>query len=96
MGNHRRKFLKSALWGSVAQSLVPTKAVVAKSYIQMSAHAHLKLSCNLYSFNDPLRKGEMTLEEVFQFCSDVGFAAVDPTGYYFPGYPAVPADEYRI
>ncbi|TDB63998.1 sugar phosphate isomerase/epimerase family protein [Arundinibacter roseus] len=54
----------------------------------------LKLSCNLYSFNNPLRKGEMTLEEVFAFCSDVGFAAVDPTGYYFPGYPAVPSDAY--
>jgi sugar phosphate isomerase/epimerase len=54
----------------------------------------IKLSCNLYSFNDPLRKGEMTLAEVLEFCSDAGFEAVDPTGYYFPDYPKVPADEY--
>lgn len=94
MINHRRKFLKSALWGGVAQSLLPNSAVVAKGYIQMSTYAHLKLSCNLYSFNDPLRKGKMTLEQVFQFCADSGFAAVDPTGYYFPGYPAVPPDDY--
>ncbi len=36
----------------------------------------------------------MTLEEVLRFCSDIGFEAVDPTGYYFPGYPSVPSDEY--
>ena len=54
----------------------------------------LKLSCNLYSFNQLLRSGEMTLEEVLAFCSDLGFAAVDPTAYYFPNYPLVPDDHY--
>jgi sugar phosphate isomerase/epimerase len=94
MINHRRKFLKSAFWGGMAQSLVPDPALAANGYIQRSTYTPLKLSCNLYSFNGPLRNGEMTLEEVFQFCSEVGFAAVDPTGYYFPGYPAVPSDDY--
>lgn len=56
--------------------------------------AALKLSCNLYSFNEPLTSGAMTLEEVLKFCSDLGFAAVDPTGYYFPGYPRRPTAEY--
>lgn len=55
---------------------------------------HVKISCNLYSFNDLLRDGTMTLEEVLQFCSDLGFAAVDPTGYYFPDYPRVPTTGY--
>jgi sugar phosphate isomerase/epimerase len=36
----------------------------------------------------------MTLEEVIDFCADLGFDAVDPTGYYFPGHPAPPSDEY--
>ena len=36
----------------------------------------------------------MTLEEVFSFCADLGFDAVDPTGYYFPEYPDTPPDEY--
>lgn len=54
----------------------------------------LKLSCNLYSFNDLLRDGTMSLEEVLSFCSDLGFAAVDPTGYYFPDYPHVPTTAY--
>jgi sugar phosphate isomerase/epimerase len=54
----------------------------------------IKLSCNLYSFNVPLRGGEMTLEQVIDFCAEVGFDAVDPTGYYFPGHPAPPSDAY--
>jgi sugar phosphate isomerase/epimerase len=52
---------------------------------------HVRLSCNLYSFNDPLRSGAMSLEEVIDFCAVLGFDAVDPTGYYFPGYPDPPA-----
>ena len=55
---------------------------------------HLKLSCNLYSFNEPLQSGAMTLEEVLAFCSDLGFAAVDPTGYYLTGYPEPPSEAY--
>lgn len=54
----------------------------------------LRLSCNLYSFNGPLAGGETTLTEVLDFCASLGFDAVDPTGYYFPGYPEVPADTY--
>ncbi len=56
--------------------------------------AKIKLSCNLYSFNAPLRSGEMTLEQVIDFCAGLGFDAVDPTGYYFPGYPTPPPDAY--
>jgi sugar phosphate isomerase/epimerase len=54
----------------------------------------IKLSCNIYSFNEPLTKGTMTLEEAFDFCAELGFDAVDPTGYYFPGYPEAPPDRY--
>jgi sugar phosphate isomerase/epimerase len=36
----------------------------------------------------------MSLEDVFDFCAKLGFDAVDPTGYYFPGYPAAPSDAY--
>ena len=56
--------------------------------------ARIKLSCNLYSFNGPLRSGEMSLEQVIDFCAELGFDAVDPTGYYFPGHPAAPSDAY--
>lgn len=55
---------------------------------------HLKLSCNLYSFNAALTSRAMTLEDVIRFCADLNFEAVDPTGYYFPGYPSPPSREY--
>lgn len=51
------------------------------------------VSCNLYSFNRPLTSGAMTLPEVIDYCAELGFEAVDPTGYYFAGYPAAPEDE---
>ena len=54
----------------------------------------IKLSCNIYSFNEPLTQKVMTLEEALDFCAELGFDAVDPTGYYFPGYPQVPSDSY--
>jgi len=55
----------------------------------------IRLSCNLYSFNEPLlQKRSMTLEKALDFCAELGFDAVDPTGYYFPGYPEAPPDDY--
>jgi len=54
----------------------------------------IRLSCNLCSFNEPLRRQEMTLEAALDFCAELGFDAVDPTGYYFPGYPEAPPDRF--
>jgi len=54
----------------------------------------LKLSCNLYTFNSLLRDGTMTLPQVIDYCATLGFQAVDPTGYYFPGYPQPPSRTY--
>lgn len=54
----------------------------------------LKTSLNAYSFNDPLTKGTMTLDELLEYCAEQGFDGVDITGYYFRGYPEVPTDEY--
>lgn len=59
----------------------------------LPAKEHLKLSLNAYSFNSPLTKGEMSLDDLLDYCASTGFDGVDITGYYFPGYPAVPSDE---
>lgn len=56
--------------------------------------AKLKTSLNAYSFNGPLTKGEMNLDQLLEFCAANQFDAVDITAYYFPGYPEVPSDEY--
>jgi len=53
-----------------------------------------KLSLNLFSFNQPLQSGQMQLEEVIRYCAEQGYYAIDPTAYYFPGYPDVPDDTY--
>jgi sugar phosphate isomerase/epimerase len=52
-----------------------------------------KISLNAYSFNSLLSKQQISLEELIDFCAKEGFEAIDITGYYFTGYPAVPSDE---
>ncbi len=54
----------------------------------------IKIGLNYYSFNTPLTQGTETIHSVIDFASEQGFDGVDITGYYFPGYPAIPSDEY--
>ena len=88
----RREFIRKTGLGGIC-------AAGAVSGIKPSQGTHkqreegLKLSLNAYSFNRPLREGSMTINELIDFCAETGFDAVDLTGYYFPGYPAVPSDE---
>jgi hypothetical protein len=91
----RRTFLKTALASVPLMAVVETPTiwnVVASP--EKGPVSHLRLSCNLYSFNEPLMNGQMTLEQVLTFCAELGFDAVDPTAYYFPKYPTVPDDSY--
>jgi sugar phosphate isomerase/epimerase len=41
-----------------------------------------------------LQSGAMTLADAVAFCAENGVDALDATGYYFPGYPKVPPDDY--
>lgn len=66
--------------------------VQSKSFEKLPAK--LETSLNAYSFNSPLTKGEMNLDQLLEFCAVNQFDAVDITAYYFPGYPEVPSDEY--
>lgn len=60
----------------------------------------LKTSLNAYSFHEKLMpkggatQGEMSLFDLLEFCAEQNFDAIDPTGYYFPAYPAPPTDAY--
>jgi sugar phosphate isomerase/epimerase len=65
-----------------------TKSVSAKN-----GHK-FKISLNVYSFNRLLLDGKISLFDVLDFCAAHDFDAIDPTGYYFPGYPRVPTDQY--
>ena len=73
---------------------IPRRSALALLAAPFVPGSRIKLSCNLYSFNAPLRSGAMTLEQAIDFCAELGFDAVDPTGYYFPGHPAPPTDAY--
>lgn len=59
-----------------------------------SGRDKLKMSLNAFSFNDLLMAKKMTLENLLEITSEIGFDGIDITGYYFPGYPNVPSDEY--
>ncbi len=94
MQNNRRRLLQTM---AVLPVLGPLGffAKAKSSVSQSSEQAHyLKLSLNAYSFNQSLVNGSMTLDDLLQFCSDNGISGADLTGYYFPGYPAVPPDDY--
>ncbi|MEX2310320.1 MAG: sugar phosphate isomerase/epimerase family protein [Pirellulales bacterium] len=73
---------------------------LARQPAQRVGGAKLKTSLNAYSFakalNDHLKgRGRgMTLFDLLDFCAEHDFDAIDPTGYFFPGYPGVPQDVY--
>lgn len=93
MGSLRRRaFLQSAV-APAALGLVAGHSQSPAKVVRIGG-PNIKLSCNVFSFNGPLTKGEMTLDDVLEFCARVGFAAVDPTGYYFGTYPRTPPDDY--
>jgi sugar phosphate isomerase/epimerase len=83
----RRQFIGTALAARLASA-------------QKSKKQQYKVSLNSYSFNKMLNdaiKGRdkgVTLLEVIEFAAKNKFDGVDPTGYFFPGYPAVPKDSY--
>lgn len=92
----RRQFLHGlggAAAAAVAASVIP-RTEGAEVRVARASGLKLKLSLNAYSFNQPLRAGTMSLDDVIRFCAEQGIDGLDATGYYFPGYPAVPADEY--
>lgn len=97
----RRNFLKqAALLPLVAASFPLATANAALAPIKRVGGSHLKTSLNAYSFIELLNanlkdptKG-VDLFQVCDFCAEHNFDAVDVTGYFFPGYPNAPTDEY--
>jgi sugar phosphate isomerase/epimerase len=87
---NRRDFLKNT-------AVLP---VFAATGLAQPKRVTLKTSLNAYSFNKLLNdlirgRGEgISLIGVVEFAARNKFDGVDPTGYFFPGYPKVPADSY--
>jgi len=89
----RRSFVKTMM-ASPALAFTPGFLQTGNSECQSSPLQKLKISLNAFSFNIPLREGSMSINNMLEFCAGTAIEAVDITGYYFPGYPAVPKDEY--
>jgi sugar phosphate isomerase/epimerase len=81
---NRRSFLASA---ALAAAPLPAQ-------VRRQPGTHLKIGLNAYSFNRALTAGIMKLPGVIDYCARHGIDGVDLTGYYFPGYPAAPPDDY--
>lgn len=86
---NRRNALKSVL----AASLMPlslNKLISEDDNSRQQINHKFKISLNLYSFNKVLQEDKADLFDMLEFCAKYNFDAIDPTGYYFPGYPEPP------
>ncbi len=103
----RRDFLKHAtllpLAGGAALSLANSSLSAPSATlapVKRAGGALLKTALNAYSFSDLLNanlkdptKG-LDLFQLCDVCAKDGYDAIDPTGYFFPGYPGAPTDSY--
>jgi sugar phosphate isomerase/epimerase len=96
----RREFLERVALlplGVTAANVWPQSTLAAGDSILMrKLGPKLKLSLNAWSYyvqlNQHLKgqRGGMSLFDLLEECARLDFDAVDPTGYFFPGYPEVP------
>jgi len=87
-------FIQLAAIGILAVFFSFNVGCKGKARLAPATTPKVKISLNAFSFNKPLLAGEMTIDDLLDFATETGFEGVDLTGYYFPGYPAVPSDEY--
>src|SRR5689334_21226815 len=85
----RRAFL-----AALAAASSPPLPAAAIGEVNRVKGSHIRIGLNAYSFNRPLTAGTMTLDDVIDYCAQHDIDGLDATGYYFPGYPKVPTDEY--
>lgn len=78
-----------------------TKTISGQNANIEKIQPHIKLALNAFSFNDLLvgkgqkdNKPALTLLDLLDWCALQNIEAIDVTGYYFPGYPEVPSDDY--
>jgi len=92
----RRRFLSSVLGAAAltAAGAPFSGRAAAQGRVARQSGTRVRLGLNLYSFNEPLRAGTMTLDDVVDYCAQQGLDGLDATGYYFPGYPQVPDDTF--
>lgn len=90
---YRRTLLKGSLAAAAAPLLLrPATAVADQPGDDVRSKVTLKLGLNAFTFNKALESGEITRNDVVDFCSREKIDGLDMTGYYFSQYPEVPDD----
>jgi sugar phosphate isomerase/epimerase len=93
----RRNFMKSLVAVPFIASGFPSfSSETGNPAVNKKFGHNFKLSLNLYSFNSLLMDNKVDLFDMLDFCAENNFDAIDPTGYYFPGFPEVPSDEFMM
>lgn len=82
------------LTGSLAAAAATTARGATGGEVKRRAGSRIKIGLNAFSFNKPLLAGKMTIPDVIDYCAQQQLDGVDLTGYYFPGYPNVPSDDF--
>lgn len=95
--SRRRDFLRAAAVFGAAAMAGPLRAALAA--IKRHGPPRLKVALNAYSFSKLLNDrnkggGGITLLDLVDFCARHDVEGLDATGYFFPGYPKAPPDEY--
>ncbi len=90
----RRGFLARSLAIAASALAASPQTALAAGEVKRRSGTKIKLALNSYSFDKPLMAGQMSLDDVIDYCAAHNIDGVDLTGYYFPGYPKVPTDEY--
>lgn len=99
--NMQRMVIRFFLWVPLLMLAAGWNTLMAQQEKAPAHPAHVTVALNAYSFNDLLtgkgpkdEKPALTLPELLDWCASQNIKAVDLTGYYFPGYPEVPSDNY--
>ncbi|HEY1339675.1 MAG TPA: TIM barrel protein, partial [Bryobacteraceae bacterium] len=90
----RRGFLMRSVALAASAMAAGRGNAFAAGEVKRRPGTRIRIGLNSYSFDKPLRDGRMTLADVIDYCAAHDIDGVDLTGYYFPGYPKVPSDEY--
>lgn len=90
----RRNFVRTLITAPAIASLGLASMSSFAAVPEKTLSHKFKFSLNLYSFNSLLRDSKVDLFDMLDFCAENNFDAIDPTGYYFPGYPDVPTIEF--
>lgn len=91
---HRRGFLRQSAALAALAAGGSVRPDLAFAQVKRQPGTRITIGLNAYSFNRPLVAGKMTIDDVIDYCASQRIEAVDLTGYYFPGYPEVPKDDY--